>query len=366
MRARGRMGRRTLDARVRAHLGGTGAPHVIRRTFPEYLAADVAIAAKEYLDELGADGVRRQPAADHACARRSCPLGAFLEHERIHSIFRGRLIRPEIDFGARVTQAEILAAGDVGWDQVVLPDTLRQRIERDVLDYIRAADALIANGIEPRRSVLFQGPPGTGKTFMCKLLATELRGFTSVLVAGENTHRPEAAFALARSLAPAVLFFEDVDLVARDREGNAFPTVLGGLLNELDGIPRGDRIYVVFTTNRPQVLEEALAQRPGRVDMIVAFPLPDESLRRRLVALYAGRARVDDADIAWVVERTEGVTPAFLREFMKEAVSTAIRAGAVDGGGVAAVGRDHLVETFERFAALRREHGADRMLGFGA
>jgi hypothetical protein len=150
-------------------------------------------------------------------------LEAFLEHERTHSILRGRLIRPEIDYSDTVTEAEILPSADTGWDQVVIPEAMRQRIERDVLGYVRAADALTANDIDPRRSFLFHGPPGTGKTFMCKLLATELRGFTSVLITGDNLMRPAAAFALARSLAPALLFFEDVDLVAKDRDETRYP-----------------------------------------------------------------------------------------------------------------------------------------------
>ena len=439
----------SLNARLRAHLGDGETPSVLTHAFPEYQIANISIQIRDFFDHLGAEftgigaahgldftGFRGgvdpltllKPAAIDrfgrfegydptapvfdqigvdglsprlglregvilfrfeevpmfACCRRTDGvheeygltivardimraqrvLNAFLEHDRAHSIFRGRLIRPEIDYGDRVSQAEILPSAGVGWDQVVLPEQLRHRIERDVLQYIRTADGLTANDIPPKRSVLFHGPPGTGKTFMCKLLATELRGFTSVLITGDNLRRPEAAFALARSLTPALLFFEDVDLVAKDRDGTPCPMALGGLLNELDGLPRSDLIYVVFTTNRLHVLEEALAQRPGRVDMIVGFPLPEAPLRGRLIRLYAGAAGVDDTDVEWVVERTGGVTPAFLREFMKEAVFTAIRAGAVDEHGIATVGRGHLAETFERFAEIRREHGADRILGF--
>ena len=441
----------SLNARLRAHLGDGEVPSVLTHAFPQYQITNISIQVKDFFDRLGAEftgigaahgldftGFRGgtdplallKPAAidrfGHfegydqmapafeqieidgastrlglregvtlfrfedvpmfACGRRSDGmhqeyqltivarelsraqrvLNAFLAHERANSILRGRLIRPEIDYSDRVRQAEILPFAEVGWDQVVLPKQLRQRIERDVLEYIRAADRLTANDIPPKRSVLFHGPPGTGKSFMCKLLATELRGFTSVLITGDNLRRPEAAFALARSFAPALLFFEDVDLVAKDRDGTPCPMALGGLLNELDGLPQSDRIYVVFTTNRLDVLEEALAQRPGRVDMIVGFPLPEAPLRRRLIRLYAGTAGVDDADVEWVVERTDGVTPAFLREFMKEAVFTAIRAGTVDEHGIATVGRCHLAETFERFAEIRREHGADRILGFRA
>jgi len=414
-----------LNTRLRAHLGDAETPSVLTHVFPEYQIANVSIQIKDFFDGLGAEftgigasrgldfggfGAGRDPvvllkpatinrfgqfegydatapafeqlgtgasstrlglregtvlfrfedvpmfafctesqgaqreyrftlvARDLIATQRV--LDAFLEYERAHSIFRGRLIRPEIDYDDRVTEAEILPFGDVGWAQVVLPETLRQRIERDILEYIRAADALTSNDLDPKRSCLFHGPPGTGKTFMCKLLATELRGFTSVLVTGDNLRRPEAAFALARSLAPALLFFEDVDLVAKDRDGTAFPMALGGLLNELDGLPRSERIYVVFTTNRLDVLEEALAQRPGRVDMILRFPLPEAALRRRLIRLYAGRMDMSDADVEWVVERTDGVTPAFLREFTKEAAFTAIRAGSVDECGIATVVRN--------------------------
>ena len=440
----------SLNTRLRTHLGDGPTPSVLVHVFPEYQIANISIQVKSFFDDLGADftglgagsgydfgeidekrmhAVLKPASVDAmgsfegydptaptfeqiavgdgsnrvglrngivlfrfddvpmlACCSRSArshdeyrlsivsrDVGAaerlfdsFCAYERANSIFRGRLIRPKIDFQDRVREAEILRFSDVAWEDVILPVHVRHRIQRDMLEYIAAADRLSANGIEPRRCFLFYGPPGTGKTFVCRLLATQLRGFTSVLVTGDNLRRPEAACALARSLAPALLFFEDVDLVARDRDGNPFPTALGGLLNELDGLAAGERVYVVFTTNRLEVLEPALAQRPGRVDMIVGFPLPEPALRRELVKLYVGRAELFDTDIDWIVEQTDGVTPAFLREFMKEAVFTAISTGAVRQGGLVVLARDHLVATFERFAAIRREHNADRLLGFRA
>lgn len=298
--------------------------------------------------------------ADKAAAA----LDAFLDHERAHSILRGRLIRPQIAYGSEINRAEVLPSSSVDWSQVVLPDALQRVIVRDVLGYIRAAEPLAANGIDPRRSFLFHGPPGVGKTYLCRLLANELRGFTSVLIAGNNLQYPEGAFALARSLAPAVLFFEDVDLVAKDRDGTPYPTALGGLLNELDGLAAGERIYVVFTTNRLDVLEPALAQRPGRVDTIVRLPLPEAPLRDRLIRVYGQRAAIEDDDVEWIVQRTDGVTPAFLREFMKEAVYTAICAGDVEPSGIARIARRHLDDTFRHFERIRHDHGADRILGF--
>lgn len=438
----------SLNTRVRDHFGPEPAPTVLTHTFPEYQIANVSVLLKEFLDTLNAEftGCGKAHGIGHLRLSRTDPLSVFkaatidrfghfegfdqtapvfaqitidpaparlglaagiallrfedtpvlawceheerahdeyrltiiaedlsrarrllnrfLEYERAHSIFRGRLIRPSIDYGDRVTQAEILPFGEVGWADVVLPDTLRRRLERDVLEYIRTAPAIAANGIGAKRNVLFHGPPGTGKSFVCRLLATELRGFTSVLITGDNLRRPEAAFALARSLAPALLFFEDVDLVARDRDTNASTMALSGLLNELDGIRADEHVYVVFTTNRLDVLEDAFAQRPGRVDMIVRFPLPDAPLRGRLVRLHAAAATVTDAEVDWIVERTDGVTPAFLREFMKEAVFTAVRGGSIDASGIATIRREHAIATFERFAEIRQEQSADRILGF--
>ncbi|MCG8418599.1 MAG: ATP-binding protein [Proteobacteria bacterium] len=291
-------------------------------------------------------------------------LDAFMQYEREHSIFRGRLLRPKIDYQDRVKEAEILELTDTDWDHVVLPAGLRERLQRDVLDYIRCADALIANGIELKRGILFHGPPGTGKTFVCNLLASELDGFTSVLVAGDSLRHPEGAFRLARKLAPALLFFEDIDLIAIERQFNPLQAVLGSLLNELDGLPKSEQVYVVFTTNKLEVLEEALAQRPGRVDLVLKFPLPEPELRRRLVKLYTGKAHIDGPDVEWIVDKTKGVTPAFLRELMKQAVFHAIQDGNTDNKRVATLNRDHLSTAFAKLKGHEENHRVEKILGF--
>ena len=76
-------------------------------------------------------------------------------------------------------------------------------------------------------------------------------------------------------------------------------------------------VFFILTTNRPDTLEPALASRPGRIDQAIEFPLPDESLRRRLVRLYARTLRLSDDLVAVLAHRTDAASPAFIKEFMR-------------------------------------------------
>ena len=140
------------------------------------------------------------------------------------------------------------------------------------------------------------------------------------------------AIGLARMLQPALVVLEDVDLVAEERTmypmGNPF---LFDLLNELDGIAEDVDVAFVLTTNRADLLEPALAARPGRVDLAVEIGLPDAEARRQLIELY-GRdldLRLQDPDA--VVGRMEGVTAAFIKELMRKAAVLASVAGQGSG-----------------------------------
>ncbi len=139
--------------------------------------------------------------------------------------------------------------------------------------------------------------------------------------------------ALARLLQPSVVVIEDVDLIARNREdmGSACEEVLlNKLLNEMDGLRESADILFILTTNRPQALEAALASRPGRVDQAIEFPLPDEEGRQKLVRLYSRGAELADEVVRAVVERTERVSAAFIKELMRRSVQFRLER---DGGG---------------------------------
>src|SRR5206468_3223298 len=120
-----------------------------------------------------------------------------------------------------------------------------------------------------------------------------------------------------RDLQPAAVVLEDVDLVAEDRGfGPGSSPVLFELLDAMDGAAADADLLFLLTTNRADLLESALAARPGRVDVAVEIGLPDADARRRLLEVYARglRLEVSDAGLAEAVQRMEGVTASFVKE----------------------------------------------------
>jgi ATP-dependent 26S proteasome regulatory subunit len=87
----------------------------------------------------------------------------------------------------------------------------------------------------------------------------------------------------------------------------------------MDGLTSAADVTFLLTTNRADLLEPALAARPGRIDLAAELPLPDADARRALLRLYQGNLILDDGDLAGVIERTEGVTAPFLRELLRKA-----------------------------------------------
>ncbi len=126
--------------------------------------------------------------------------------------------------------------------------------------------------------------------------------------------------ALARLLQPALVVIEDADLIARDRSERLSAcdeVMLNRLLNELDGLRERADVFFILTTNRPDTLEPALASRPGRIDQAIEFPLPDERLRRQLIALYARSLELSPDLMDDLARRTDGASPAFIKEFLR-------------------------------------------------
>jgi cell division protease FtsH len=210
-------------------------------------------------------------------------------------------------------------------EQLVLPEEALQSVERQVLQIADVRDRLRAAGQHLKRGLLLYGPPGTGKTHTVRYLLGALDGVTAVVLSGVALHQVSAACDLAKRHQPSVVILEDVDLVAGDRSfgpPGANP-LLFEILNQLDGL--GDDLDVVFilTTNRVEVLERALAERPGRVDEAVEVGVPDAAGRSRLLRLYGADSGLADLDLSATVEATEGLTATFLRELSRRAVVAA-------------------------------------------
>jgi ATP-dependent 26S proteasome regulatory subunit len=206
---------------------------------------------------------------------------------------------------------------------VILPEAVLQRVERHALGVAAHRDALLEAGQHLKRGLLLYGPPGTGKTHTTRYLVTHMTAYTRLILTGRALHAIGPATDLARDLQPTVIVLEDVDLVAEERSmGPASSPVLFDLLDAMDGAAADADLLFVLTTNRADLLEPALAARPGRVDVAVEIDLPDAEARHRLLTLY-GRAlplELSPEETSAVVERTEGVTASFLKELLRRAM----------------------------------------------
>ena len=141
-----------------------------------------------------------------------------------------------------------------------------------------------------------------------------------IILSGRALGRIREACSVARSLQPAIIVVEDVDLIAEQREARPGEhPLLFQLLNEMDGLNSGADVTFLLTTNRADLLEPALAARPGRVDLAAELPLPDADARRQLIRLYQGSLVLDLTHPETIVERTDGVTAAFLKELLRKA-----------------------------------------------
>jgi ATPase family associated with various cellular activities (AAA) len=284
-----------------------------------------------------------------ACADQAAAERVIEEVRRqalARNVFRGQVVAFGADaFGpgpGRDAGLQFLDRPALGRDTVVLPPAVLDGIERQVLGVARHTGRLLASGQHLKRGVLLHGVPGTGKTHTIRYLLGQLPGVTVVVLSGYALRWIAEACSVARALQPSAVVIEDVDLIAEER-GPAIGqhALLFQLLNEMDGLGEDVDVTFLLTTNRPDLLEDALAARPGRVDYAAELPLPDADARRKLIKLYRGRLVLDLADPEDVITRTDGVTAAFLKELLRRAAMLAAEAGP-DGPAPLRVTDKHL------------------------
>jgi len=249
------------------------------------------------------------------------------------NVYRGHVLDVSATPGG--VSLEFGAPPDTARGDVVLPEEVLGRVERHALGVAAHRDGLLGAGQHLKRGLLLYGPPGTGKTHTTRYLIGQMAGYTRFLMTGRALHAIGSIAELARDLQPAVIVLEDVDLVAEERgiRPGSSP-VLFDLLDAMDGAAADADLLFVLTTNRADLLEPALAARPGRVDVAVEIDLPDADARRRLLALY-GRAvplRLTEEDRATIIERTDGVTASFIKELLRRALLESLH--DPDDGGV--------------------------------
>ena len=230
------------------------------------------------------------------------------EYARGHSYLRGQ---------AFFADGQIIErARKYTWDNILLAEPARRLIRVHVEGFLRNREVLRSHGVKARRGLILSGPPGTGKTLLGKVLADTLEGASFMWVSPRHVQNPasfQEILEVARFTAPTVVFLEDLDLFGEEREGGG-GMCLGELMNQLDGAVDNEDLVTIATTNRLDVIEKALRNRPGRFDRVIEMNEMDEMCRRKLLARLLAKAEVSPEDMSYLVEATREYTGAQVQE----------------------------------------------------
>ena len=288
---------------------------------PPGLGPFAVMLSRGSLDVIAADAEQAQRAFDRV-----------LSEARVRNVFRGQVLVVEQAAAAGPGgepdfQIQFHDMPKVSREHIILPENVLKVVERNVIGLLAHAETLRRAGRGTRHGVLFHGPPGVGKTLVTKYLARACTDYTVILLTGRHLQLVRESCILARLLQPALVVIEDVDLIALDREQNPDTTLLHDLMDEMDGLGTKADVIFLLTTNRPRMLEKALAARPGRVDQAVYFPLPDRDCRRRLFDHFTRGLDLSAVDPEPLLDRTEGASPAFIEELFRKASLMAAERG---------------------------------------
>ncbi|CDF35452.1 transitional endoplasmic reticulum ATPase (valosin-containing protein), Cell division control protein 48 [Chondrus crispus] len=228
---------------------------------------------------------------------------------------------------------------NVTWDDIGGLTKVKQELQETVQYPVEHPEMFEKYGMSPSKGVLFYGPPGSGKTLLAKAIANECQAnFISVkgpelltMWFGESESNVRELFDKARQSAPCVLFFDELDSIARARgssagdAGGAGDRVINQILTEIDGVGVKKNVFVIGATNRPDILDPAI-MRPGRLDQLVYIPLPDEESRVQIFKAALKKSPIaEDVSLTELAKALEGYSGADITEICQRACKFAIR-----------------------------------------
>lgn len=233
-----------------------------------------------------------------------------------------------------------LEVPNVKWNQIGGLDDVKRDLKEAVELPLKKPEEFKKLGIRPIKGILLFGPPGMGKTLLAKAVATESESnFIAVrgpeLLSkwiGESEKGVREVFRKARSAAPCIIFFDELDALAPVRGSNdgthVTERMVNQLLTELDGLNNLKDVVVIAATNRPDMIDPALL-RPGRFDKLIQILPPDEKTRLAILKVHCGRMPLaQGVELAGVAKQTEGFSGADLEALCREAGMHALRDNA--------------------------------------
>lgn len=223
------------------------------------------------------------------------------------------------------------------WDDVGGLEQVKRLLREAVEWPLKYRELFNMAGVKAPKGILLCGPPGCGKTLLAKAVATTTQ-VNFILVkgpalmskyVGESERAVREVFQKAKQAAPCIVFFDEMDALVPKRsasgDSHVAERVVGQFLAELDGAERLRDVLVLGATNRRDMIDPAVL-RPGRIDIVVDIPLPDEKERLAILHVYMrGKPFAEGVRLDTVAAQTDGMTGADLEAICQRAGINAIR-----------------------------------------
>ena len=243
-----------------------------------------------------------------------------------------KIVRPS------VLREVLIETPNIKWEDIGGLANIKKELKETIEWPLKNPKIFKRMGIRPPRGLLIYGPPGTGKTLLAKAVAKEAEAnFISVKGpellnkwVGESEKGIRKVFERARQVAPAIIFFDELDAIAPRRgayegEGNVTERVVNTLLAEMDGLEDLHDVIIIGATNRPDIIDPALL-RPGRFDRLLLTPPPSEEGRIQILKIHTQKMPLaKDVDLKELSTLTDGYVGADVEALCREAGIEALR-----------------------------------------
>ena len=227
---------------------------------------------------------------------------------------------------------------NVKWEDVGGLYDAKQELIEAVEWPLQLGNKFVKMGIKAPKGILLYGPPGCGKTLLARAVATESEAnFISIKGpeifskwVGESEKAIREVFRKARTAAPAIIFFDEIDAITTRRgmitaDSNVSSRVISQLLTELDGLESLKDVVIIAATNRPDIIDPALL-RHGRFDRVIFIEPPKEKERLEIFKVYIkDMPLADDVDIEKLARLSQDFVGSDIEGACQEAGMLALR-----------------------------------------